>query len=147
LRYASFTMWQFHNRIRSLWLGGWWWSLEILRATKFGKQIFVGLSGDKGREHLIISKPLNARCLFVFGGVLSMGLVRAMGCICQIYGKPIYTLNHCQVFSCNIFYRSQDLFSRLGILRFSYYVGWWESVKMDPFDLPNIVNGSSWKKD
>jgi len=70
-------------------LGGWWWSLEILRTIKFGKQIFVGLSGDKGREHLIILKPLNAHCVFVFGGVLSMGLVGAMGCTCQISGKPI----------------------------------------------------------
>jgi len=104
-----FKMWQFHNRIRSLWLGGWWWSLKILKATAFGKQISTGLSEDKGRECLIISGPSNAHCIFVFGGVLSMGLVRAVGCTCQISGKPIYTMNHCQTFSCNIFYRSQDL--------------------------------------
>jgi len=77
LCYPSFRMWQFHNRIKGLWLGGWWWSLEILKATKFGKQISMGLNGDMGREHLIISRPLNAHCVFVFGGVSSMGLVRA----------------------------------------------------------------------
>jgi hypothetical protein len=75
LFYASFKMWEFHNRIRSLWLGAWWWSLQILIATKFGKQISMGLSGDKGRECLIILGPSNAHCVFVFGGVSSVGLV------------------------------------------------------------------------
>ncbi len=37
--------------------------------TKFGKQICVGLNGDKGRERLIILGPPNAHCVFVFGGV------------------------------------------------------------------------------
>jgi hypothetical protein len=69
-----------------------------LKATKFGKQIFVGLSGDKGRECLIISKPLNAHCVFVIGGVLFLGQVEVVGCTCQIFGKPIYTTNHCQIF-------------------------------------------------
>jgi hypothetical protein len=32
---------------------------------------------------------------FVFGGVSSLGLVGAIGCTCQISGKPIYTTNHC----------------------------------------------------
>jgi hypothetical protein len=40
LRYASFTKWQFYNRSRSLWLGRWWWSLGVLRVTKFGKTKF-----------------------------------------------------------------------------------------------------------
>jgi len=32
---------------------------------------------------------------FVFGGVSSLGLVGAIGCTCQSFGKPIYTTNHC----------------------------------------------------
>jgi hypothetical protein len=63
--------------------------------TKFGKQISMGLGGNKGRECLIISRPSNAHCVFVFGGVSSVGLVGAVGCTCEISGKPIYTLNHC----------------------------------------------------
>ncbi len=102
-------MQQFHNKIRSLWWGGWWWSPKILRATKFGKQIFVSLSENKGRERLIIWGPLNAHCVFVFSGVSFVGLVGAVGCTCQISKKPIYTMNHCQIFSCTIFYKSQDL--------------------------------------
>ncbi len=79
--------------------------------TKFGEQIYVGLSGDKGRERLIISGPLNVHCVIVFGGVLSVGLVGAVRCTCQICRKPIYITNHCQIFSCNIFYESRDLSS------------------------------------
>jgi hypothetical protein len=30
LHYASFKVWQFHNKSRSFWLGGWWWSLGVL---------------------------------------------------------------------------------------------------------------------
>jgi hypothetical protein len=76
-------------------MGGWWWSLEILRATKFDKQISMGLSGDKGKKHLIISRPSSAHCVYFFGGVLSMGLVGVVGYTCQIFCKPIYTMNHC----------------------------------------------------
>ncbi len=60
-----------------------------MRATKFSKQFFMGLSGDKRREHLIILGPSNAHCVFVFGGVSSVGLVGAVGCTFQIFGKHI----------------------------------------------------------
>lgn len=74
----------FYNRSRSLWLGGWWWSLRILRVTKFGNQSPMGLSGYEGKKHLIISRPLDAHCVFVAGGVSSVSLVGAMGCTWHI---------------------------------------------------------------
>jgi len=58
------------------------------------KNNYVGLSGDKGRERLIILRPLNENCVFFFGGVSFVGLVGAMGCTCQISRKIIYTTNH-----------------------------------------------------
>lgn len=48
--------------------------------TKFGNQSPMGLSGDEGKEHLIISRPSDAHCVFVASGVSFVSLVGAMGC-------------------------------------------------------------------
>lgn len=70
-------------------MGGWWWSLRILIVTKFRNQSSMGWSGYEGRKWLIISRPLDAHCVYVANGVSFVSLVGAMGCTWQIFGQNL----------------------------------------------------------
>jgi hypothetical protein len=91
LRYASFKKWQFYNRSRSLWLGRWWWSLGVLRVTKFGKTKFYGIKWVWWKRVLGFSNPSDTHCVTISSGFSFMSIVGVIGWIWQISDKSLFT--------------------------------------------------------
>jgi hypothetical protein len=144
LRYASFRQLQSRDRSRSLWMGGWWRSLGILRATKFGKQRSGVVSNYEGRECLIGSGPPDAHCVYVFGGVSSGTPVGADGLhMINLWRKACCHYGHCQIFTSNICLNSLGLFGYWLFQGFCVLLGC-SSLRKGALFCQTHVSGAIW---
>jgi hypothetical protein len=123
LHYASFREWQFHNKSRSMWLGGWWWSLGILRVTKFGKTKFCRIKWVWGKRTLEFLGPSDTHYVCVLGGFSSMNVIGVMGCIWQIYGDNLSTSRDTIIFLLQHFLQFSKKNWMLGISGFNILLG------------------------